>query len=109
MNARQYIDSLFEAQGLRFHVVVEFNQEEVTYEALLSRETRPDCRENGGWRITLFEPYQGVLTGFTHVNFDLDGPATLETLQSRPDIADLMRQFVDDATGEQVRGVRFEP
>lgn len=109
MHCRTRIDQIFEVEGLRFHVVVSYNQGDEAYDALLSKETRPDCQRRGAWRVTIFEPYQGVLEGITHVNFDLEGEPTMAGLMTVHELPDILASAMEETTGETVRGVELRP
>ena len=87
---QESIDSLFEApQGLKLLVQITYESgDSGVYPALVSRETRPDCRRRGEWRLTLFDDHEtedGVLDGVVHINFNLKN-LTLKDVYAVPNI-----------------------
>ena len=89
-STQESIDSLFEApQGLKLLVQITYESgDSGVYPALVSRETRPDCRRRGEWRLTLFDDHEtedGVLDGVVHINFNLKN-LTLKDVYAVPNI-----------------------
>ena len=87
MNARRYIDQLFELNsppGLRLKLVVKAGCRETwTFPAVVSRETVPFNKRFGNWRVTLFDEEGRI--GLRHYNFKSTNPPTLEQVQSQFD------------------------